>query len=129
MLLDTNILIPIINDEASGLDRNIRELLNGRRSALFFSVASLWEIAIKYRLGKLQLGEIPAKLPAFFSDLNLAMLDVTADHALAEIDPVPDTRDPFNRLLLGVCAVEGMRLVTTDGKLQEHPLGWRALPR
>lgn len=54
-------------------------------------------------------------------------LDVTTDHALVEVDPVPATRDPFDRLLLGVCAVEGMRLVTTDRVLQDHPLAWRTV--
>lgn len=126
LLLDTNILLPIINDESHTLDRNVRALLETRRSDLFFSVASLWEIAIKWRLGKLALAEAPAKLPAFFQELDLTMLDVTADHVLIEIESAPDTKDPFDRLLLGVCAVEGIRLVTTDRKLGEHPLAWRA---
>lgn len=126
VLLDTNILMPLIRKEEQKLGRDVRALLDHQTTALFFSVASLWEIAIKWRLKKLELLLPPATLPELLSGMGLSMLDVTADHALVEIDPAPVTRDPFDRLLLGVCAVEGMQLVTTDRVLQGHPLGWRA---
>lgn len=126
VLLDTNILIPLVRKQANTLDQSVRDLIDRRQTALFCSVASLWEIAIKWRLGKLGLSTPPATVPGFLGELGLSVLDVTTDHALFEIDPAPNTRDPFDRLLLGVCAVEGIRLVTTDRVLQEHPLSWRA---
>lgn len=86
------------------------------------SVASLWEIAIKVRLGKLDPG-LPLKgMAGYFEAAGFAVLPITAEHALTEIEPVPPTRDPFDRLLLAQCAVENLRLVTLDGALRDHPL-------
>jgi PIN domain nuclease of toxin-antitoxin system len=36
--------------------------------------------------------------------------------------PLPETKDPLDRLLLAICAVEGRRLVTTDQRLEGHRL-------
>lgn len=54
-VLDTNILLPLIREQADTLKPNVRGLIEQDRTALFFSVASVWEIAIKWRLGKLEL--------------------------------------------------------------------------
>lgn len=127
LLLDTNVLIPIADDRMDALAPGIAVILRAPGSAMFFSVASLWEIAIKSRLGKLRLAAPLAALPALFDHIGLSMLDIAAAHAIAEADPPAATRDPFDRLLLGICAVEEMRLVTTDRILQDHPLAWRAI--
>lgn len=44
------------------------------------------------------------------------------EHALTAIGPEPLTNDPFDRLLLGVCAVEHMKLLTLDRAMLDHPL-------
>jgi len=43
-------------------------------------------------------------------------------HALAAVDPEPATRDPFDRMLLAQCQIEGLRLVTIDRSLVSHSL-------
>jgi PIN domain nuclease of toxin-antitoxin system len=55
----------------------------------------------------------------------MRLLIIDHRHVLAELDPEPATRDPFDRLLLAQCEVEGMRLVTVDTALSVHPLAWR----
>lgn len=125
LLLDTNILIPIANGAVSTLRHEMEAVLRAPGSTLFVSVAGLWEIAIKFRLGKLQLAVPPAALPAVFEEFGLTVLEVRVAHVLADVDPLPDTRDPFDQLLLGICASEDMRLVTTDRILRDHPLAWR----
>ncbi len=47
---------------------------------------------------------------------------INEHHAIAEVLPEPATRDPFDRLLLAQCLVEGLRLVTVDRALVGHPL-------
>ncbi len=125
LLLDTNILITVADDRVAALGQAVEELLLARRSDLFFSVASLWEIAIKSRLGKLRLAVPLDAIAKLFAELGLSLLDIRAAHVIAQAEPVPDTRDPFDRLLLGICAVEDMRLLTTDRTLYAHPLAWR----
>jgi PIN domain nuclease of toxin-antitoxin system len=58
--------------------------------------------------------------------MGLVMLVINPEHVLATVEPEPATRDPFDRLLLGQCQVENMRLVTLDRALSSHPLAWRA---
>jgi PIN domain nuclease of toxin-antitoxin system len=91
----------------------------------FVSVASLWEIAIKSRLGKLDVGVSLADVPANVKSGGLKMLGIDVSHVLHTLDPEPPTRDPFDRLLLAQCHVEDLRLVTVDRALVDHPLAFR----
>jgi PIN domain nuclease of toxin-antitoxin system len=96
------------------------------RENVYVSVASIWELAIKYRLGKLGLSVPPQLLADLLGRLNIEVLPVHARHAVADVGPEPATKDPFDRLLLGVCAAEGMKLLTIDRDLADHPLAWRS---
>lgn len=118
ILLDTHILLEMI-----GSGRSAEGAWGGE--IIHVSVASLWELAIKVRQGKLRtalpVGELETRVEA----LGWTLVAITGPHALAEVDPGPDTNDPFDRLLLAVCQVERLRLVTRDRKLIGHPLAWR----
>jgi PIN domain nuclease of toxin-antitoxin system len=128
LLLDTNIVLLIAKGGASLLPESFERAVTDAAAELFVSVASLWEIAIKSGLGKLELLIPPSELPALFTSLNIEIMNISAEHALANANPSPQTRDPFDRLLLGVCAVENLRLVTRDRVLADHPLAWRSIP-
>lgn len=103
----------------------MRSLLVDTSHSFFVSVAGLWEIAIKTRLGKLQLRSCLEELPAHLAILGIEFLDVRLWHSLTVVDPDPPTRDPFDKMLLAVAQVEGCQLVTLDGALRDHPLAWR----
>ena len=124
LLLDTNILVALLREEDGRLGAAILALIVGP-DAKMVSVASLWEIAIKTRLGKLDPRHPLGTIPDYCSSIGLALLPIDHRHSLAAVDPEPATRDPFDRLLLGQCAVEGMRLVTLDRVLALHPYAWR----
>ena len=93
-------------------------------SRVHVSVATAWEIAIKVRLKKLEFGMELDQFPDACNAAGVEILAVTSDHVLAEAMPLPATRDPFDRLLLAQASVEGMRLVTFDRALVDHPLAW-----
>ena len=95
------------------------------KSDIFVSVVSIWEVAIKHRIGKLKISIPLTLLPEILADQNMKVLPITTEHALASIDPELVTKDPFDRLLLGVCAVEGMKILTLDRAMVSHPLAWR----
>jgi PIN domain nuclease of toxin-antitoxin system len=95
----------------------------------FASATSLWEIAIKARLGKVDPGLPLDDLPDYFQEIGLNLLVINHRHAVKSLDAEPATRDPFDRLLLAQCAVEQLRLVTIDRVLRDHPLAWSEADR
>lgn len=126
LLLDTNILIPIARQRLEELDRSIAAVLTSSDNTLYASVASIWEIAIKTRIGKLETRIAPADLPEYLDNEGIQVFAIEAQHVLNELANPPSTNDPFDRLLLAQCEVEGLRLVTRDRALAKHPLAWRA---
>jgi PIN domain nuclease of toxin-antitoxin system len=126
LLLDSNIVIPLLDGQGRALPGPILKILHQEDTELWASVASIWEVSIKHRLGRLVL-PCPLELwPEALSASNIRILDITTGHAVASLDPLPGTKDPFDRLLLAVCGVEGMKLLTVDRALQDHPNAWRA---
>jgi PIN domain nuclease of toxin-antitoxin system len=83
-------------------------------------------MAIKVRLGKLAVKPSVHELPEVITGLGFDLLLIDERHVVANVSPEPNTRDPFDRLLLAQCEVEGMRLVTRDRALAAHPLAWAA---
>jgi PIN domain nuclease of toxin-antitoxin system len=122
LLLDTHVLIAVIEEQLARLPPGLRRRLEAPDSDVQVSVVSLWEVAIKHRLGKLRMTVEPAALPALIEGIGAALLPITAAHVLADVEPSPPTRDPLDRLLLAQCRTEGLRLLTLDRALVGHPL-------
>ena len=85
------------------------------------SAVSVWELAIKQRLGKLSLGsDVGTWIRRMTSELALDHLPVTAEHA-AGVERLPDVhRDPFDRLFVSQAVAEGAVLLTADGRLTAY---------
>lgn len=120
LLLDTQILL-----WAAGQPKRLsaagRKLLNDSRNELFFSAASLWEIAIKNTLGREDFHAEPRLLRRGLLDNGYSELPITSQHAV-NIDSLPPLhKDPFDRILLAQALSEGITLVTTDAQLAKYP--------
>ena len=126
LLLDTHIFLVLIEKGTGSLSSGVRRLLADPDGDFHLSVASFWEIAIKCRLGKLRLTPDLRTLPDLVAELGMALVPINEHHALAAVDPEPQTRDPFDRMLLAQCQVEDLRLVTIDRALVTHPLAAKA---
>jgi PIN domain nuclease of toxin-antitoxin system len=125
LLLDTHIFLALIARSAANLPTAVGAVLSDPDAEHFLSAASLWEIAIKSRLGKLRLRTRLEALPELLDILGVKIVAIDARHALASVEPEPTTRDPFDRMLLAQCQAEGLRLVTMDRALVSHPLAAR----
>ncbi len=125
LLLDTHVLLALIGPGAASLPAQVAALLRDGGNEHHFSAASLWEIAVKCRLGKLKLMHELGALPELLDGLGVKIVKIDERHALASVEPEPTTRDPFDRMLLAQCQVEGLRLVTNDRALVSHPLAAR----
>jgi PIN domain nuclease of toxin-antitoxin system len=99
-----------------------REELADRSNELYLSAASCWEIAIKYRLGRLPLPAPPEEfVPRRIVRDGVLSLPVEHHHAL-RVATLPDHhRDPFDRLLIAQALVENLELYTADEQLLQYP--------
>lgn len=122
LLLDTHVLLALIERGMASLPAGVEALLKDPNNEHHLSAASLWEIAIKWRLGKLRLTPSLSSLPELLNGLGVQIVAITEHHALAAFEPEPMPRDPFDRMLLAQCQVEGLRLVTLDRALVSHPM-------
>ncbi|SRR5579884_2415944 len=125
LLLDTHVLLALIERRSATLPAGIESLLQEPGNEHHLSVASLWEIAIKWRLGKLKLRPSLSALPELVRAVGIQMVAINERHAVAVVEPEPVTRDPFDRLLLAQCQIEGLRLVTFDRALLGHRLAFK----
>jgi PIN domain nuclease of toxin-antitoxin system len=126
LLFDTVILIRCLDNQTARLPKDVRALAENGDYASFASVVSLWEMTIKNQLGKLPLPYSPVDLPEMLPLLGIDILPLMPSHAVHVNSVQPSTNDPFDRMLLSICAVEDMRLVTIDAAIKNHPLAWRA---
>ena len=88
---------------------------------LFFSAASLWEIAIKSSLGRDDFVVDARLLRRGLLDNGYSELPVISEHAVA-IDALPPIhKDPFARLLIAQSMIEGITLLTADETVARYP--------
>jgi PIN domain nuclease of toxin-antitoxin system len=95
-------------------------------SACAVSVASIWEVAIKHRLGKL-----PVPPNQFRDDMlhaGATVIRIDDEHAIASAALPTDHADPFDRLLLATAVVEGLQFLTADSALIQIGEANRVLP-
>lgn len=113
LILDTHIVLWWLADDVR-LTARLRERI-GRRSDVYVSSASSWEVAIKLALGKLKLDLDPGStFPAVCAAQGFRMISVDHDDAWAVLE-LPLTRaDPFDRLIAATARRRGLTVVTAD---------------
>lgn len=120
LLIDTQLLLWTAGQTAR-MPRRAAELIDDPSSDLFFSVVSVWEIAIKRGLNRPDFVVEPRVLRRNLLDAGYEELPVLAPHAL-EVQMLPPIHgDPFDRLLLAQAMTEGLTLLTTDSQLARYP--------
>jgi len=113
-LIDTNILLWYIGDDSS-LPEEFKAIIENRVNIIFVSIVSLWEIGIKYSLGKLNL---PVTLDEFFEDIeqefNFEILMLNRK-SIIKASALPFIhRDPFDRILFSQAKTENLNFLYTD---------------
>lgn len=114
LLLDTHIVLWWLTDDATLADE-IKDRLD-REVDVYVSSATVWEVAIKQALGKLD----PPDLPEQIRDSGFRLLDITAEHGIAAGRLPIHHRDPFDRMLVAQAQIEGLTLVTRDAHIQKY---------
>jgi PIN domain nuclease of toxin-antitoxin system len=114
LLLDTHVLLWALRDPAR-LSDEASELIREPSHELVVSAATAWEIATKYRIGKLpDAAPILLGYSDYLDRLGAAELPITSRHALVAGQLDWAHRDPFDRILAAQCLLESLTLVTAD---------------
>ena len=129
LLLDTDIVLALVEERESELPPDMQRALLVEGNVSWVSVASLWELEIKNRIGKLDLDVPLTSWPDALFLIGIQLAPVEFAHIIGEIGPEPSTKDPFDRLLLSTAAAFQLKLVTLDRKLADHPLAWQPFLR
>lgn len=120
LLLDTDLLIWA----AIGSDRlsaKARKSIEDPINALYFSAASLWEIAIKNGLGRADFQVDARVLRRALLDNGYQELPITGAHTVAIESLLPIHKDPFDRILVAQATAEGITLLTSDVLVAKYP--------
>ncbi|WP_033923745.1 type II toxin-antitoxin system VapC family toxin [Piscirickettsia salmonis] len=119
-ILDTHVLLWAASDSPK-LSSEVRLLLSERGNELFFSAASLWEIAIKNSLGRKDFKVEPHLLRRGLLDNGYSELVITSEHAVG-VSGLPSIhKDPFDRILIAQAISEGFTLLTADELVVQYP--------
>jgi len=120
VLLDTHALIWFAQDDPA-LSPPAKRAIENPHNQTFYSIASIWELAIKLQLGKLQMRK-PLS-PDFRADLEQSSLEPLAieyDHVVEAGGLPMHHRDPFDRLLVAQAKCEKMHLASHDSVLDAY---------
>lgn len=117
-LLDTNVLVFMLC-APNELSERVCNLLRYEKE-LCLSMASLWEIAIKQSIGKLNIPLSIREIKDRCTALGIAMIPITAP-ALDVIRELPKIHnDPFDRLLVAQAQTEGLAIITRDSIIPKY---------
>jgi PIN domain nuclease of toxin-antitoxin system len=110
LMLDTNALL-WWRDESPRLPDRVSEEIRNPDNDIVVSAVTLWEIAIKRLLGKLQ---FPEDFEEVMAEEGFSLLSISYHH-LRALDGMPrHHKDPFDRMLIAQSLAENLPIVTND---------------
>jgi len=115
LLLDTHVLLWWLADD-DRLPAATRDAVSVAAEARF-SAASVWEIAIKRTLGRL---EVPDDYLEAVEASDIQLLSITGEHAEAAGALPRHHDDPFDRMLIAQARIDELTLVTADRRLPDY---------
>jgi len=113
-LIDTHILLWWLFDDKK-LDNECRNIIRNPDCRIIVSSATAWEIATKYRIGKLpEAKQLVEQYSQILHQAKFIELAITTAHALRAGSLPIDHRDPFDRMLVAQAELESLPLITYD---------------
>lgn len=117
LLLDTNVVVWLLTGNREAVTSEAVSALADEHNDVAVSAVSVWEIAVKRSLGKL---ELPDGWARAVTRLDFSPLPVSALHA-EQVEALPwHHRDPFDRLLIAQAQAERRALVTADRDIPRY---------
>jgi PIN domain nuclease of toxin-antitoxin system len=126
LLLDTHVALWWVAG-SNQLSARAAEMLSNPSTVNLFSVASAWEIATKYEIGRLKLPGTPADLlDRLTEELDLTILPIDVSDALKSATLPWHHRDPFDRLIIAQAIIHDVPILTSDKRIAQYsiPVFW-----
>jgi len=122
ILLDTHTWLWWMT-ESKTLSPTAFDMISDTDNQSVVSVVSVWEVAIKWRLEKLDLPEPPRTfIPSRLERDGFSVLHVTLSHVLQVADLPDHHKDPFDRLLIAQSLVEDVPLLSRDELVSQYDI-------
>lgn len=120
-LLDTHTLLWVIGDSKQ-LSKKIVTLIQNQENQILVSAISLWEISLKFRLGKLKLsGFKPEDIPKVLEKLNINIIELNQEEASSYHNLKEDLhKDPFDRMLIWQCITRKLTFISKDSEIRKY---------
>jgi PIN domain nuclease of toxin-antitoxin system len=125
-LLDTHAFLWFVTDD-NRLSPKARSIIKSNVNEIYFSAASVWEMSIKIRLGRLTIAEeLEPFIVKQLAENNFRTLSITIFHSIYT-SKLPDIhKDPFDRMIIAQSKVESMPLISKDKNIKKYkvPIVW-----
>lgn len=120
-LLDTHALLWVIGDSKQ-LSKKVIEIIENQDNRILVSSISLWEISLKFRLGKLSLSGIkPEDILSYLEKLNINSIELSPEEALL-YHKLKESfhKDPFDRMIIWQCISKKYTLISKDSMMKKY---------
>jgi PIN domain nuclease of toxin-antitoxin system len=119
LLLDTHILLWYLDNDPK-LPETWKLCIEDRHNFVAVSVASLWEIAIKVSLGKLELMDDLSIIESVLHQQGITLLPIKTSHLQQLLNLPFHHRDPFNRLIIAQAQAEKLSVLSHDSQFAHY---------
>lgn len=122
LLIDTHILLWVLEADPH-LSARAADLIRSTTNEVFVSAASLLEISIKKKIGKLDTTRTATEIFQEMTRVLAIQLLPILPHHLDAYQSIPlyeDHRDPFDRLLIATAFADNLTLISDDGKFDRY---------
>jgi PIN domain nuclease of toxin-antitoxin system len=120
-LIDTHILIWYLDGNPI-LPVKIRESIDDENNKVTISIVSLWELAIKLNIKKIETTIKLLEIEAYIAQREFKLLSISFKHLNALSTLPSHHRDPFDRLLIAQAIIENMAIITADRQFESYPI-------
>jgi PIN domain nuclease of toxin-antitoxin system len=122
ILLDTHIFLWFISGDTQ-LSKDVRDAIRDPDNEVYLSAISVWEILVKYQLGKLPLPEHPETYLPKQRDLHQILSLALDENSVAQLTKLPPLhRDPFDRMLVYQALQNGLTIATVDAAVRAYSI-------
>ena len=118
-LIDTHTFIWFIEGDKK-LSKTAKEFISKKDVSTFISIASLWEIAVKISLGKLELKTSFSKISQLIFNNGFQILPIVFEDTLILSELPFHHRDPFDRIIIAQSITNKLSIISRDKIFSEY---------